>query len=98
MQINAIGTNSASQPLGAMAITRREPGPDDVQIAIDYCGVCHSDVHQARSEWAGTLYPCVPSNCASSVSPLANAFSSTCSTGTGLNGFTFCTHSVQNSA
>ena len=31
-----------------MAITRREPGPDDVQIAIDYCGVCHSDVHQAR--------------------------------------------------
>ena len=60
MQINAIGTNSASQPLGSMAITRREPGPDDVQIAIDYCGVCHSDVHQARSEWAGTLYPCVP--------------------------------------
>lgn len=41
MQINAIGTNSASQPLGSMAITRREPGPDDVQIAIDYCGVCH---------------------------------------------------------
>ncbi len=31
-----------------------------MQIAIDYCGVCHSDVHQARSEWAGTLYPCVP--------------------------------------
>jgi uncharacterized zinc-type alcohol dehydrogenase-like protein len=31
-----------------------------VQIAIDYCGVCHSDLHQARSEWAGTLYPCVP--------------------------------------
>ncbi len=60
MQINAIGTNSASQPLGSMAITRREPGPDDVQIAIDYCGVCHSDVHQARAEWAGTLYPCVP--------------------------------------
>lgn len=60
MQINAIGTNSASQPLGSMAITRREPGPDDVQIAIEYCGVCHSDVHQARAEWAGTLYPCVP--------------------------------------
>lgn len=52
MQINAIGTNSASQPLGSMAITRREPGPDDVQIAIEYCGVCHSDVHQARAEWA----------------------------------------------
>ncbi|MCT9623379.1 alcohol dehydrogenase catalytic domain-containing protein, partial [Curtobacterium sp. C2H10] len=43
-----------------MAISRREPGPHDVQIAIDYCGVCHSDLHQARSEWAGTIYPCVP--------------------------------------
>ena len=60
MLINAIGTYSASQPLESMAITRREPGPQDVQIAIAYCGVCHSDLHQARSEWAGTHYPCVP--------------------------------------
>lgn len=60
MQINAIGTYSASQPLESMSITRREPGPQDVQIAIAYCGVCHSDLHQARAEWAGTLYPCVP--------------------------------------
>jgi uncharacterized zinc-type alcohol dehydrogenase-like protein len=60
MQINAIGTYSATQPLKSMAISRRDPGPHDVQIAIDYCGVCHSDLHQARSEWAGTLYPCVP--------------------------------------
>ena len=60
MLINASGTYSASQPLESMAITRREPGPQDVQIAIAYCGVCHSDLHQARSEWAGTLYPCVP--------------------------------------
>nr|EKW5602943.1 alcohol dehydrogenase catalytic domain-containing protein [Klebsiella pneumoniae] len=52
-----IGTYSASQPLESMAITRRDPGPQDVQIAIAYCGVCHSDLHQARSEWAGTLYP-----------------------------------------
>ncbi|HET8597643.1 MAG TPA: NAD(P)-dependent alcohol dehydrogenase, partial [Castellaniella sp.] len=36
------------------------PGPHDVQIDIAYCGVCHSDLHQVRSEWAGTLYPCVP--------------------------------------
>ncbi|WP_312632675.1 NAD(P)-dependent alcohol dehydrogenase [Pseudescherichia sp.] len=43
-----------------MDISRREPGPRDVQIAIAYCGVCHSDVHQARAEWAGTLFPCVP--------------------------------------
>ena len=47
MLINAIGTYSASQPLESMAITRRDPGPQDVQIAIAYCGVCHSDLHQA---------------------------------------------------
>lgn len=60
MKINAIGAYSATAPLEAMTITRREPGPNDVQIAIDYCGVCHSDLHQVRAEWAGTLYPCVP--------------------------------------
>jgi uncharacterized zinc-type alcohol dehydrogenase-like protein len=43
-----------------MKISRRAPGARDVQIEIDYCGVCHSDLHQARSEWPGTLYPCVP--------------------------------------
>ncbi|WP_345785124.1 NAD(P)-dependent alcohol dehydrogenase [Stenotrophomonas sp.] len=43
-----------------MEITRRSVGPSDVQIAIAYCGVCHSDIHQARGEWAGTQYPCVP--------------------------------------
>ncbi len=57
MLINAIGTYSASQPLESMAITRREPGPQDVQIAIAYCGVCHSDLHQARSEWAERSIP-----------------------------------------
>src|SRR5690606_4183609 len=41
-------------------IQRRAPGPRDVQIDIAYCGVCHSDLHTARSEWGGTLYPCVP--------------------------------------
>nr|WP_210308987.1 NAD(P)-dependent alcohol dehydrogenase [Ochrobactrum sp. CM-21-5] len=43
-----------------MDISRRDLGPDDVRIDIAYCGVCHSDLHQVRSEWAGTLYPCVP--------------------------------------
>jgi uncharacterized zinc-type alcohol dehydrogenase-like protein len=41
-------------------ITRRAPGAHDVQIEILFCGICHSDLHQARGEWAGTLYPCVP--------------------------------------
>lgn len=60
MPILAYGTNAAHQPLGPMHIERRAPGPRDVQIEIAYCGVCHSDLHQARSEWPGTLYPCVP--------------------------------------
>lgn len=60
MKIKAIGAFSAAQALEPMDISRREPGPHDVQIAIAYCGVCHSDVHQARAEWAGTLFPCVP--------------------------------------
>ncbi|ELY4127769.1 NAD(P)-dependent alcohol dehydrogenase [Cronobacter malonaticus] len=60
MHIKAIGALSATQPLEPMTINRREPGEHDVQIAIAYCGVCHSDIHQARAEWAGTLFPCVP--------------------------------------
>lgn len=39
---------------------RRAPQAHDVDIEILYCGVCHSDVHTARSEWGGTVYPCVP--------------------------------------
>jgi alcohol dehydrogenase (NADP+) len=49
--------------LTAATILRREPGPEDVQIEILYCGVCHSDLHQVRNEWSGvmpTIYPCVP--------------------------------------
>jgi uncharacterized zinc-type alcohol dehydrogenase-like protein len=47
-------------PLGPFAFDRREPEPHDVQIEILFCGVCHSDLHTARSEWPGTAYPCVP--------------------------------------
>ncbi|WP_323033976.1 NAD(P)-dependent alcohol dehydrogenase [Paracoccus sp. (in: a-proteobacteria)] len=60
MTILAYGASAADQPLSRMSITRRAPGPHDVQIQIVYCGICHSDLHQVRSEWAGTLYPCVP--------------------------------------
>jgi uncharacterized zinc-type alcohol dehydrogenase-like protein len=57
---------SASSPTSALAssiITRRDPTPTDVQIEILFCGICHSDLHQARNEWSGfmpTVYPCVP--------------------------------------
>ncbi|WP_091735950.1 NAD(P)-dependent alcohol dehydrogenase [Phenylobacterium immobile] len=60
MAIRAYGALAADKPLQAIDIERRAVGADDVQIAIAYCGVCHSDLHTARSEWAGTLYPCVP--------------------------------------
>ncbi len=51
---------AAGVPLAPFSFHRRDPGPTDIEIEILYCGVCHSDIHQARSEWAGTLYPCVP--------------------------------------
>jgi uncharacterized zinc-type alcohol dehydrogenase-like protein len=60
MVVKAYGAHAADKPLEAIDIERRAVGAHDVQIAIAYCGVCHSDLHQARSEWEGTLYPCVP--------------------------------------
>ena len=60
MTIKAYGAYAGDRPLEALTIERRQPGPRDIQIDIAYCGVCHSDLHQVRSEWAGTLYPCVP--------------------------------------
>jgi uncharacterized zinc-type alcohol dehydrogenase-like protein len=60
MRTKAYGALAAGKPLEPMIIERRAPGPHDVQIDITYCGVCHSDLHQARSEWDGTAYPCVP--------------------------------------
>jgi len=49
-----------SKPLGPFTIERREPGSRDLQFDIKFCGVCHSDLHTARGEWADTVYPCVP--------------------------------------
>ena len=58
--IHAYATHDAAGPLAPFSLTRRAPGPDDVQIEILFCGVCHSDLHTARGEWGNTLYPCVP--------------------------------------
>jgi uncharacterized zinc-type alcohol dehydrogenase-like protein len=54
---------SATSPLAPGSIQRRTPRPQDIQIEILYCGVCHSDLHQVRNEWESvmaTVYPCVP--------------------------------------
>ena len=47
-------------PLAPWNFSRREVGPFDVQFDIDFCGVCHSDLHQIRDEWGGSIYPMVP--------------------------------------
>jgi len=51
---------SAATPLEAFSFERRSPKEHDVLIKIDYCGVCHSDIHQARNEWKNSAYPMVP--------------------------------------
>jgi alcohol dehydrogenase (NADP+) len=56
----ALSTPSAGAAFGATTIERRELRDDDVQIEIRYCGICHSDVHQARDEWGGSIFPMVP--------------------------------------
>src|SRR3954465_226759 len=60
----AYAARHATSGLGGATIQRRQPGPQDVQIEILFCGGCHSDLHQVRNEWseAGnpTIYPCVP--------------------------------------
>ena len=60
MLVNAYGAHAGDKPLEPLRITRRAPGAHDVQIDIAYCGICHSDLHQVRAEWAGTRFPCVP--------------------------------------
>ena len=60
--IKAIGyaAQNANALLKPLEFDRHEPGAQDVQIDILYCGVCHSDLHQVRNEWHNTVYPCLP--------------------------------------
>jgi uncharacterized zinc-type alcohol dehydrogenase-like protein len=52
--------HDAKSPLVPFHFDRRDPGPEDVVIDIEYCGICHSDIHQVRDEWGGSLFPMVP--------------------------------------
>ena len=56
----AYAAQSADSPIAPWEFERRTPGPTDVQVEIMFCGVCHSDIHQARNEWGGSTYPMVP--------------------------------------
>jgi len=59
----AYSAANATAPLAFTTISRRDPTERDVQIDILFCGICHSDYHQVRSEWSAsipTVYPIVP--------------------------------------
>ena len=60
LEIPAYGAASAKAPLAPFFIERRRPGPHDLLVEILYCGVCHSDIHQARGEWSASVFPMVP--------------------------------------
>lgn len=58
--VHAYAAQSDKSSIAPFSIERRDPGPHDVQIDILYCGICHSDLHQARGDWGNSLYPMVP--------------------------------------
>lgn len=58
--VNAYAAQTKESVLTPFNFERKEPGPHDVQIEILYCGICHSDIHQVRDEWGGSIYPMVP--------------------------------------
>ncbi|MEP6705145.1 MAG: alcohol dehydrogenase catalytic domain-containing protein, partial [Acidobacteriota bacterium] len=56
-------THGPEATFAAFEFTRREVGPRDVLIDVEYCGICHSDIHQAKGEWepmVPSIYPMVP--------------------------------------
>ena len=60
MKVKAYAANTAKSLLAPFQLERRSPRESDVLIEILYCGICHSDIHQARDEWGGSLFPMVP--------------------------------------
>lgn len=60
LTIRGYAAQSASTPLAPFRFERRDPRADDVVIDILYCGICHTDLHQARDEWGSSIYPMVP--------------------------------------
>ena len=60
MKVLGFAAQSATDALAPFRFERRDPRPDDVEIEILYCGVCHSDLHMARNDWGWSFYPVVP--------------------------------------
>lgn len=59
-QSKGYAAQDSKSPLGPFSFSRREPGSTEIVIEILFCGVCHSDLHMARNEWGGAIYPMVP--------------------------------------
>ena len=60
MKSHGYAAHDNKSPLVPYSFDRRDPGPRDVVVEIAYCGICHSDIHQVRDEWGGSMYPMVP--------------------------------------
>ena len=60
MQTKGYAAASATAPIAPFSFERREPRDNDVQIDIKFCGICHSDIHQAHDGWGGSIFPMVP--------------------------------------
>jgi alcohol dehydrogenase (NADP+) len=60
MKSRGYAAKDKTSALVPFSFERREPGPNDVVVEITYCGICHSDIHQVRDEWGGSIYPMVP--------------------------------------
>lgn len=60
IQVKAFGAEAAEEPIKELTIRRRKVLPNDVEIEILYCGICHSDLHAVHNDWGGTSYPIVP--------------------------------------
>jgi uncharacterized zinc-type alcohol dehydrogenase-like protein len=60
MKTNGYAAQSPTTPLAPLLFDRRDLRPNDVAMEVLYCGVCHSDLHTARNDWGGTVYPAVP--------------------------------------
>jgi uncharacterized zinc-type alcohol dehydrogenase-like protein len=60
IKAHGYAAQSKDEKLAPFSFERRDVGREDVRIEIAYCGVCHSDIHQARDEWGGSIFPMVP--------------------------------------
>ena len=60
IKVTGYGARHSFSRLRPFEFERQEAGPNEIEIEVQYCGVCHSDIHQVKNEWSNTVYPCVP--------------------------------------